>query len=46
MEEIFAKGVLVDVMAEGFQDVVRLAHGGAAVFNNALFWAYCDTLER
>ena len=32
----FAKAVVVDAMAEVFQDDVRLAHSGAAVFNNAL----------
>ena len=36
MAPFFAKAVVVDAMAEVFQDDVRLAHSGAAVFNNAL----------
>ena len=36
MAPFFAKPVVVDAMAEVFQDDVRLAHSGAAVFNNAL----------
>ena len=36
MSPFFAKAVVVDAMAEVFQDDVRLAHSGAAVFNNAL----------
>ena len=36
MAPFFAKSVVVDTMAEAFQDDVRLAHSGAAVFNNAL----------
>ena len=36
MAPFFAKVVVVDAMAEVFQDDVRLAHSGAAVFNNAL----------
>ena len=32
----FAKPIVVDTMATVFQDDVRLAHSGAAVFNNAL----------
>jgi hypothetical protein len=36
MAPFFAKSVVVDTMAEVFQDDVRLAHSGAAVFSNAL----------
>ena len=36
MAPFFAKPIVVDAMAEVFQDDVRLAHSGAAVFNNAL----------
>ena len=36
MALFFAKAVVVDAMAEVFQDDVRLAHSGAAVFNNGL----------
>lgn len=36
MAPFFAKPILVRAMAEAFQDDVRLAHSGAAVFNNAL----------
>ena len=36
MAPFFAKSILVDAMAEVFADNVRLAHSGAAVFNNAL----------
>jgi ectoine hydroxylase-related dioxygenase (phytanoyl-CoA dioxygenase family) len=36
MAPFYAKPVLVDLMAEVFDDDVRLAHSGAAVFNNAL----------
>lgn len=36
MAPFFAKPAVVDAMAEVFQDDVRLAHSGAAVFNNAL----------
>ena len=36
MAPFFAKPVVVDAMAEVFQDDVRLAHSGAAVFNNEL----------
>ena len=36
MALFFAKPVVVGAMAEVFQDDVRLAHSGAAVFNNGL----------
>ena len=36
MAPFYAKPILVDLMAEIFNDNVRLAHSGAAVFNNAL----------
>ena len=36
MAPFFAKAVVVDAMTEVFQDNVRLAHSGAAVFNNGL----------
>ena len=36
MAPFFARAIVVDAMAEVFQDDVRLAHSGAAVFNNAL----------
>ena len=36
MAPFYAKPILVDLMAEVFNDDVRLAHSGAAVFNNTL----------
>ena len=36
MAPFFAQAIVVDTMAEVFQDDVRLAHSGAAVFNNSL----------
>ncbi len=36
MAPFFSKSIVVDAMAEVFQDDVRLAHSGAAVINNAL----------
>ena len=38
MAPFFAKAVVVDAMAEVFQDDVRLAHSGAAVFKQRTRW--------